>query len=135
MEKTVSKRKKLIKTLLIHLVAAALFALWLFLTGCPIHKLTGLPCPGCGMSRALFSLVRLDFAGAWYYHPLVFFLPLPILWLVHRRVWKLPGGKRAAVIVIVALGVALLAVYAIRAFVPGSFVYTEMRSSVFAAAA
>ena len=135
MEKDVSKRKRAIKLLLIHAGAAALFALWLFLTGCPIHRLTGLPCPGCGMSRALFCLAKLDFAGAWYYHPLVFFLPLPALWLIHRRAWKLPGGKRAAIAVAVALGVALLAVYAIRAFIPGSFVYTEMRSSIFAAGA
>lgn len=133
MENTASKRKRLIKTLLIHLVAAALFALWLFLTGCPLHRLTGLPCPGCGMSRALFSLAKLDFTGAWYYHPLVFFLPPAALYIVHRRAWKLPGGRRAAVAVAVALGAALLAVYAIRAFIPGSFVYNEMHSSIFAA--
>ena len=132
MEKNVSKRKRLIITLLIHLAAAALFALWLFLTGCPLHKLTGLPCPGCGMSRALFCLAKLDFAGAWYYHPLVFFLPLPILWLVHRKAWKLPGGTRSAVAVFILLTAALLAVYAIRAFIPGSFVYNEMHSSIFA---
>lgn len=135
MEKDVSKRKRLIRTLLIHLAAGALFALWLFLTGCPIHRLTGVPCPGCGMSRALFSLVKLDFAGAWYYHPLVFFLPLPLLYLIHRKAWKLPGGKRTAIAVAAALGIALLAVYVIRALTPGSFVYTEMHSSIFAAKA
>lgn len=132
MEKDVSKRNRAIKLLLIHVGAAALFALWLFLTGCPINRLTGLPCPGCGMSRALFCLVKLDFAGAWYYHPLVFFLPLPILWLVHRKAWKLPGGRRAAIAVVIALAAALIAVYAIRAFVPGSFVYNEIRTSAFA---
>ena len=135
MEKDVSKRKRLIRTLLIHLAAGALLALWLFLTGCPIHRLTGVPCPGCGMSRALFSLVKFDFAGAWYYHPMAFFLPLPVLWLVHRRAWKLPGGKRAAVAVAIALGAALLAVYVLRALTPGSFVYTELHSSIFAAKA
>ena len=133
MEKDATKRRRLIRVLLIHLAAGAAFALWLFLTGCPIHRLTGLPCPGCGMSRALFCLVRLDFAGAWYYHPLAFFLPPAALWLIHRKAWRLPGGKRAAIAVAAALGIALLAVYAIRAFLPGSFVYTEMRSSIFAA--
>ena len=132
MEKNVSKRKRLIKTLLIHLAAAALFVLWLFLTGCPLHRLTGLPCPGCGMSRALIRLAQFDLAGAWYYHPLVFFLPLPILWMVHRKAWKLPGGRRSVIAVAAVLAVALLAVYAIRAFTPGSFVYVEMRSSIFA---
>lgn len=135
MDEKTAKRRRTIKVLLIHVGAAALFALWLFLTGCPVHRLTGLPCPGCGMSRALFCLVKLDFAGAWYYHPLVYFLPLPLLYLIHRRAWKLPGGRRAAIAVAVALGAALLIVYAVRAFVPGSFVYTEMRSSIFAAGA
>lgn len=133
MDEKTAKRRRILKVLLIHVGAAALFALWLFLTGCPIHRLTGLPCPGCGMSRALFSLAKLDFAGAWYYHPLVFFLPLPLLYLIHRKAWKLPGGKRAAIAVAAAIGIALLAVYVIRALTPGSFVYTEIHSSVFAA--
>lgn len=135
MDEKTAKRRRILKVLLIHVGAAALFALWLFLTGCPVHRLTGLPCPGCGMSRALFCLVKLDFAGAWYYHPLVFFLPLPLLYLIHRRAWKLPGGRRAAIAVAVALGAALLIVYTVRAFIPGSFVYTEMRSSIFAVGA
>lgn len=133
MDEKTAKRRRILKVLLIHVGAAALFALWLFLTGCPLYKLTGVPCPGCGMSRALFSLAKLDFAGAWYYHPLVFFLPLPLLYLIHRKEWKLPGGKRAAIAVAAAIGIALLAVYVIRALTPGSFVYTEIHSSVFAA--
>ena len=41
---------------------------------CPIRFLTGISCAGCGMSRAWLSLLRLDLAGALYYHPL-FWLP------------------------------------------------------------
>ncbi len=42
--------------------------------GCPVRYATGISCPGCGMTRAWLSLLRLDFAGAFYYHPL---FPLP----------------------------------------------------------
>ena len=40
-------------------------SLYTFVIGrCPILWLTGVPCPGCGMTRALTHAVRLDFAGA-----------------------------------------------------------------------
>ncbi len=37
---------------------------------CPIKYLTGISCPGCGMTRAFISLAKLDFEKAFYYHPL-----------------------------------------------------------------
>ncbi len=43
---------------------------------CTIKYLTGVSCAGCGMSRALFSLVKLDFAAAFHYHPLSFLVPV-----------------------------------------------------------
>lgn len=38
------------------------------------HKITNLYCPGCGVTRMLFSLIRLDFYQAFRYNPLVFIL-------------------------------------------------------------
>lgn len=32
---------------------------------CPFWKLTGLLCPGCGVTRMCLALLRLDLAGAW----------------------------------------------------------------------
>ena len=43
-----------------------------FITICPAVLITGLPCPGCGMTRALIRLLHLDFAGAWQMHPFVY---------------------------------------------------------------
>lgn len=39
---------------------------------CPFYTLSGIPCAGCGMTRAFFALIRLDFASAFYWHPGVF---------------------------------------------------------------
>lgn len=52
----------------------ALFELASTLTriGCPFRFLTGIPCPGCGMSRAALALVTGHVGAAWAYHPLVF---------------------------------------------------------------
>ncbi|MCQ2426666.1 MAG: DUF2752 domain-containing protein [Lachnospiraceae bacterium] len=62
------------------LIAAAVIVLLnlLFGTVCPVRILFGLPCPGCGMTRALLSLLRLDFSTAVRLHPLspAFFLLL-----------------------------------------------------------
>lgn len=30
----------------------------------------GIPCPGCGFTRAVFSMFKLDFKQAWHYHPM-----------------------------------------------------------------
>lgn len=38
---------------------------------CLFHLLTGLQCPGCGVSRMALCLLNLDFAGAWGYNPAV----------------------------------------------------------------
>ncbi|MBE5950075.1 MAG: DUF2752 domain-containing protein [Lachnospiraceae bacterium] len=50
--------------------------------GCPILKLTGIPCMGCGMTRAAICLFHMDFAGAWQYHPLIFLMPFCIIALL-----------------------------------------------------
>lgn len=47
--------------------------------GCPIKFVTGISCLGCGMTRAWLSLMKLDFAAAFYYHPLYAVPPLAIL--------------------------------------------------------
>ena len=45
---------------------------------CPIKYITGIACPGCGMTRAYISLLKLDVAKSFYYHPL---WPIPIMYL------------------------------------------------------
>lgn len=52
--------------------------------GCPILHTTGIPCLGCGMSRACLHLLQLDFTGAFHYHPLCFALPFIAVFLLLR---------------------------------------------------
>jgi hypothetical protein len=41
---------------------------------CPFKALTGIPCPGCGMTRAILAVTKGDFHGAFSYNPFSFFL-------------------------------------------------------------
>lgn len=73
------------------LAAVALFYAFIELLGvtCPIRFLTGVSCPGCGMSRAWLAALRLDWQAAFAFHPL-FLLPVPAagLLLFRRRIPK-----------------------------------------------
>ena len=53
--------------------------------GCPVQHFTGVPCPGCGLSRAVYALLRLDFAAAFRYHPMVYVLPPVVLYVLFGK--------------------------------------------------
>ena len=90
------RRRRVLRIGLLVLILGLDYAAFCAWTGlgipCPIHLVTGLQCPGCGVSRMLLALLRLDFRGAFLANPvLLCMLPLllllggRILWLyVHR---------------------------------------------------
>ena len=41
---------------------------------CIFRSITGLQCPGCGVSRMCICLMRLDFPGAWQANPMLLIL-------------------------------------------------------------
>ena len=45
---------------------------------CVIHEITGLKCPGCGVTRMLLALIRLDFRTAFGYNAVLLCM-LPLL--------------------------------------------------------
>lgn len=63
---------------------------WVPLTGlsipCPIHAVTGLYCPGCGMTRSLTELLQLNVDAAFRYNSIVYvLLPLFALYALLKR--------------------------------------------------
>ena len=68
---------------------AAVVLLYLVLEGfgitCPIKFLTGISCAGCGMSRAWIAVFHLDFARAFYFHPLFFTPPVILLVILLKK--------------------------------------------------
>lgn len=57
--------------------------------GCIWHRLFGIICPGCGMTRAVVALINGDITAAFYYHPMVWSLPIIIIYIAaDGRVFK-----------------------------------------------
>lgn len=64
---------------------------------CPTALFLGVPCPGCGLTRATLALLSGDFAAALHFHPLVFVLaPLFIYALASSLVDYVRGGPSGA---------------------------------------
>ena len=66
--------RRLAVLLLIGLGYGLLIGLTGWSVPCPIHRLTGLYCPGCGISRFCLALLRLDFYAAFRSHMALFIL-------------------------------------------------------------
>ncbi|OPX98796.1 MAG: hypothetical protein A4E60_02973 [Syntrophorhabdus sp. PtaB.Bin047] len=64
---------------------------------CPFELLTGIPCPGCGMTRAVLCLVSGNPSDALLYNPFSFFLLTLITASILPRRWlkRVPTGVRA----------------------------------------
>lgn len=70
------KNKLLLSVVYIAVVAV----FYLFDVPCLFQKWLGIPCPGCGMTRALTAAVKLQFATAFTYHPMFWSMPLLVIY-------------------------------------------------------
>lgn len=61
-----------IKWAIIIIIAYFALGRYFLYSLCPMVMVTGLPCPGCGLTRAGFALLRLDLAGAYRIHPFIY---------------------------------------------------------------
>lgn len=99
-----------------HGIIAALSCLiiftLLFRTICPLRLITGYPCPGCGITRASFSLLRLDFAGAFSLNPSVFLWAGLAAYLVISRYFL--GRKKRADIALIIVSLFTIGIYIYR---------------------
>lgn len=108
----------------------ALFSLFIVLAGmavllqyqCPLLKLTGFICPGCGMSRAWLAALRLDFSQALYYNPMFWVIPVVMLFALYD--FNLFRKQLFNVLTLSLLGVAVMASYIVRlsAFWHGNYI-------------
>lgn len=54
-------------------------------SNCLVKLSIGIPCPGCGMTRAIGYLLVFDFSTAFHFHPLVFLLPIVLIIFLYQE--------------------------------------------------
>jgi hypothetical protein len=115
-EPKVPERSGMVRRALIALavVIPLSLAVWQRWPLCATAGIFGIPCPGCGLTRATLAALRGDWSTAWHTHPL-FPLVAPIyVYLVVTLAYRFVAGphakrvsKRADRIVSLVAGVAI----------------------------
>ena len=95
---------------------------------CPIKFITGISCPGCGMTRACISALRLDFSAAFFYHPLWILMIPTVIFLIVFYKRKMNICKN---VLIICLALLFVAVYFIRIFSGSDIVTFAPRDGIF----
>lgn len=109
------------------ILAAAGAVLTVTGVGCIARTMTGIPCPGCGMTRAYLALLRGDAMAAAAYHPLFWTVPVAAVLMAAQgvaaaRACAGPAGRarrarrmaRACTAALVLLAVAFGVLWLVR---------------------
>lgn len=111
-----SKKKRNSPVLIFLFLIALALLTWILYhitgvnTGCYMKAFTGLPCPGCGMTRAWLCAFHLDFRSAFFYHPLFLSPVLVIILLFLETSCHIKMPKWVYIILLILL----IGVYIIR---------------------
>lgn len=96
-------------------LCALLLVAWVMLRlPCPVRHLTGIICPGCGMSRAWLAVLRLDLAAAFRYHPWFWSVPVVALFVLYDC--EPFQNRRINIWVLAGLLAGLVVCYALRLY-------------------
>lgn len=136
MRKIVDRIRQDIKNLWSVAVAVAIYAVLvnlIFHAFCPMVIVTGLPCPGCGMTRSLFFLATGRVGQSLWIHP----MGVPIAALVFYFLWNRyvlgRNAKGMKVLVIVAIVLlVILYIWRMRLYFPDRIPYVYEEDNILA---
>lgn len=108
------------------IVLAVVTAVWLSALGpgettiCLVRNWTGVPCPGCGVTRAIEAMLRGSYAEAFILHPLAPFavaeaVVVWIAWGVSLARFRRGLDERALALLLLVNLVAFVALWIVRA--------------------
>ena len=103
---------------------------------CPMVILTGFPCPACGMTRAVMSILKGNFAAAWYLHPFSYvFLLFLVVFAVRRYIMKKEVKSLTKYAIAIMIALILFYVYRMLRYFPGeppiSYYYGSLGYRIF----
>lgn len=111
------KKKQIIFGALIFIIGAYVYYFlntkYSFAINCPFHELTGLYCPGCGISRMIFSIMKLDFYQAFRFNPLIFimlglYLLIKFINIFFKKKKIIIGNKQSVILLIIVIMYGIL---------------------------
>lgn len=71
------------KCLIILLLSVSVILMTAFRIPCPLRTMMHICCPGCGMTRAVFCAMRLQFSDAFSYHWMFWSVPFLLLYFLY----------------------------------------------------
>ena len=80
---------------------------------------------GCGMTRAMLSLIHFDFSSAFYFHPLIFIMPFVAVLVLFKN--KLSAKTKNICFFVISFLFLALYIYRLL-FLDGSVVYIDIKS-------
>ena len=98
---------------LLIIIAYTIYSRLFLGTSCMFASTTGIPCPGCGGTRAFVSLLQADIANSLHYHPML--IPSIIIICIYVYIWltnELIPRKMEATLL--TYTVVMIAVYVVR---------------------
>lgn len=108
-------QKKIIKIILMHIVMLTALALFVMFVPCPLFALFNIPCPLCGITRAITAFFQGKFEIAWQLHPLFWLFPIAFLFLCHSRLILKKTSKKYIIYILIAIiGIAFIVTYFVR---------------------
>ncbi len=83
-------------------------------TTCFMESCVGIPCPGCGLTRAWVAVFHLQFRQAFFWHPLFWLIPAMALVWLGQWLWSKEENPRWFSIFLRVCFAVFMAVYAVR---------------------
>lgn len=88
--------------------------LYILKEGCIFRNLIGVPCPGCGLTRAWIGFFNGDFKSALIWHPLFILVGVVLLLIIILVISNSSRIKNNAIRLIFIIGILFIGVYIIR---------------------
>lgn len=99
----------------VMLTAGYIFLTYIYDTPlCIIRAMTGLPCPGCGLTSAGISLLQGRFAAAWNFNAMIYILPIVSAVLLADKKFIRPKYPRFTIYFSLGCSVIMVIYFIIR---------------------